>query len=127
MTGCLVNSTSESSLDQDRPELINRIDEIVPFVHLSPDSILAILRGLSARMCAHVQRQYGVELTLDASAEALLAAAGYNPEYGARELRRTLERMVQIPLSHKLLSGELSIHPRWVLTADGDELRFRQA
>lgn len=110
-----------------RPELINRIDEIVPFVHLSPESIRAILQGLVRKMSAHVQKQYGIELTLDDSAEALLAKAGYNPEYGARELRRTLERMVQIPLSHKLLSGELNTHPRWVLIAEGDELRFRQA
>lgn len=121
------NAINEALKAWFRPELINRIDEIVPFVHLSPESILAILRGLSARMCAHVRQQYGVELSLDASAEDLLASAGYNPEYGARELRRTLERMVQIPLSHKLLSGELSTHPRWILVAEGSELQFRHA
>lgn len=107
-----------------RPELINRIDEIVSFVHLSSDSIRAILNGLVAKMKRHVQEQHGVEISLDPTAEDFLAEAGYNPEYGAREMRRTLEQLVQIPLSRLLLSGELKSHPRWVLTARDGELVF---
>lgn len=110
-----------------RPELINRIDEIVSFVHLSADSIKAILRGLLGKMKAHIKKQYDVDLDVDASAEDLLASAGYNPEYGAREMRRTLETMVQIPLSRLLLSGQLKTHPKWVLRAVEGELKFEKA
>ncbi len=110
-----------------RPELINRIDEIVSFVHLSEESIRAILGGLLAKMTAHVLAQHGVEIAIDRSAEDLLAVEGYNPEYGARELRRTVEKMVQIPLSKLVISGELKTHPSWRLFADGGELSFEQA
>ena len=72
-----------------------------------------------------MKRQYRIDLRLDDSAEDLLAKEGYNPEYGARELRRTLEQKVQIPLSKKLLSGQLNTHPSWVLKADGNELTFQ--
>lgn len=109
-----------------RPELINRIDEIVSFIHLSQDSIRAILKGLVGKMTKHVEGQYGVEISVDGSAEDLLVKAGYNPEYGAREMRRTLEQRVQIPLSRLLLSGELKTHPRWKLVANGDELSFER-
>lgn len=109
-----------------RPELINRIDEIVSFVHLSQDSIRAILKGLVGKMTQHVQGQYGVEISVDPSAEDHLAKAGYNPEYGAREMRRTLEQLVQIPLSRLLLSGELKTHPRWKLVAVDGELSFER-
>ena len=45
--------------------------------------------------------------------EGYVAQAGYDPEYGVRELRRTVERFIQIPLSNLILSGELSKHPSW--------------
>jgi len=121
------NAINEALKTWFRPELINRIDEIVPFVHLSADSIRGILDGLFAKMQAHVKKQHGVELSVDGSARDLLTDAGYNPEYGAREMRRTLERLVQIPLSRKLLSGELKTHPRWVLTARDGTLTFEHA
>jgi len=110
-----------------RPELINRIDEIVNFVHLSEESIRAILGGLLSKMTKHVEKQYGVEIGVSSSAEDLLASSGYNPEYGAREMRRTLEKMVQIPLSKLLLSGELKTHPRWELIAEEGALSFKRA
>lgn len=110
-----------------RPELINRIDEIVSFVHLSPESIRAILTGLLDKMTAHVQAQYGVEIGIDSSAADLLSRTGYNPEYGAREMRRTVERMVQIPLSRLLISGELTKHPSWKLITSGEKLTFEKA
>lgn len=121
------NAINEALKTWFRPELINRIDEIIPFVHLSAESIRAILDGLFSSMQNHIRAQHGVELSVDASAQDLLAEAGYNPEYGAREMRRTLERMVQIPLSRKLLSGELKTHPRWVLVAREGTLAFEQA
>ena len=110
-----------------RPELINRIDEIVSFVHLTEESIRAILRGLLSKMTAHVLAQHGVKIDIDATAEELLARLGYNPEYGARELRRTVEKMVQIPLSKLVISGELKTHPSWRLVANGEELSFEKA
>jgi ATP-dependent Clp protease ATP-binding subunit ClpC len=109
-----------------RPELINRIDDIIAFTHLSADSIRAILDELFARMQAHVNTQYGVHVRLDDSAATVLVRAGYQPEYGAREMRRTLEQQVQKPLARLLLTGELAAHPHWVLRAEGSELVFRE-
>lgn len=77
-------------------------------------------------MQAHVNTQYGVHVRLDDSAATVLVRAGYQPEYGAREMRRTLEQQVQKPLARLLLTGELAAHPHWVLRAEGSELVFRE-
>lgn len=110
-----------------RPELINRIDEIVPFDPLSPESVGLILDGHLAKLVRHLAERHGVELEVDPAARDLLAQAGYHPEYGARELRRTLERMVQVPLSRLVLSGDLARFAGWRLEAGGEGIRFVHA
>jgi ATP-dependent Clp protease ATP-binding subunit ClpB len=88
-----------------RPEFLNRVDEIVVFRPLARADIgrivviqLARLRKLLA------ERQITVELT-DAAREAI-ADAGYDPVYGARPLKRAIQRMIQDPLATRLLRGE---------------------
>ncbi|HEY2596398.1 MAG TPA: AAA family ATPase, partial [Chloroflexota bacterium] len=88
-----------------RPELLNRIDEVVIFHALSPEDIARIvdiqLRGLRLRLA---DRKMSLELTPDAAAE--IARAGFDPVYGARPLKRALQKDVVQPLAVRMLQGE---------------------
>ena len=90
-----------------RPEFINRIDEIIVFHQLTEEQLRSIVdlmaKDLQKRLA---ERKLGVELTEEA--KSWLAKEGYDPVYGARPLRRALERYVENPLSTKLLRGEFS-------------------
>ncbi len=90
-----------------RPEFINRIDEIIVFHELTVEqlgSIVDLLVGdLQKRLADH---KLGIEITQEA--KAWLTEVGYDPTYGARPLRRAIERYVENPLSSKLLQGEFS-------------------
>ncbi|TMK13213.1 MAG: hypothetical protein E6G63_10525, partial [Actinobacteria bacterium] len=89
-----------------RPEFINRIDEIVVFEPLTREDLRTIVdiqvRGLAARLA---ERKLTLELS-DAAYD-LLASEGYDPAFGARPLRRLLQRELENPLAVKLLAGEL--------------------
>lgn len=90
-----------------RPELINRLDEVVVFAPLSKDGIASIVDLQLARVArlAHAQ---GVTLSFTKELREHLAEAGFSSVYGARELRRTVKREVEQPLAEALLSG--SVH-----------------
>jgi ATP-dependent Clp protease ATP-binding subunit ClpB len=107
-----------------RPEFVNRIDEIVVFDPLGPEQIREIVdiqvRLLSERVA---ERTLSLELT-DAARDAL-ARRGYDPAFGARPLRRLIQREVQDRLAMLLLSGEVAEGDRVVIDAEGDELAFR--
>ena len=89
-----------------RPEFLNRLDDIIVFQPLGKDEIAAVvdiqLRGLSSRL---TDRKLAVSIT--PSARDYLAVKGYDPAYGARPLKRLIQREVQDALAMKLLSGEL--------------------
>jgi len=109
-----------------RPEFLNRIDEIVVFAPLGRDEIMRIvdiqLGHLRRRLAA---RRIGLEVT-DA-ARALLGREGYDPTFGARPLKRTIQRMVQDPLALKLLERELADGDIVTVDVDGDAIVFRRA
>ncbi|MDP2673923.1 MAG: AAA family ATPase [Dehalococcoidia bacterium] len=88
-----------------RPELLNRIDEIIVFDPLTEDDLKQIvellLRDVRERLA---ERRVGLELTEAAKAE--LVREGFDPVFGARPLRRTIERRVANPLSRRILAGE---------------------
>jgi ATP-dependent Clp protease ATP-binding subunit ClpC len=103
-----------------RVEFVNRIDEVVVFRGLDELDIYQILGPVLTELCSNLQQQYGVALDVTAVARHHLARAGYSPDYGARELRRTVERLLHVPLSALLVSGGLQEHPCWqVQFADG--------
>jgi len=101
-----------------RPELLNRVDELLVFDPLGPDSIRAILGPLLGRLAQGVRERHGVGLRVDPQAEEFLARAGFSPAQGARELRRTVERLVEAPLANLALSGKLARHAAWRLVYD---------
>jgi len=90
-----------------RPEFLNRVDEIIVFHELTEEQLRSIVdllvKDLQRRLA---DRKLGVELT--EGAKSWLAKEGYDPIYGARPLRRAIERYVENPLSTKLLRGEFS-------------------
>ena len=89
-----------------RPEFLNRLDDIIVFHELAEEQLRNIVdlmvKDLQSRLA---ERKLGIELT--EKANSWLAREGYDPVYGARPLRRVIERYVENPLSTKLLKGEL--------------------
>ncbi len=89
-----------------RPEFLNRIDEIVMFESLKREQLGHIveiqLEGLRQRLA-----ERGIALTLTGAAKAVVGEEGYDPQFGARPLKRAIQRLIQDPLSKKILSGEI--------------------
>jgi ATP-dependent Clp protease ATP-binding subunit ClpB len=108
------------------PEFINRVDDVIVFHPLGREHLAKIvdiqLRGLTARLEA---RKIRVELT--DRARALLVAEGYDPTYGARPLKRTLQRRLLDPLALDVLQGKFGEGDHVVADAAGDGLSFRKA
>jgi ATP-dependent Clp protease ATP-binding subunit ClpC len=106
-----------------RPEFINRIDEITVFRALTDEQIAQIARLLLDRLARRLRAQR-IEVEFDDQAVDLLAREGFDPEFGARPLRRTIQRLVENELSRLVLSGQVEPGDRITVTVDGDELRF---
>ncbi|HVC20884.1 MAG TPA: ATP-dependent chaperone ClpB [Vicinamibacterales bacterium] len=108
-----------------RPEFLNRVDEIVIFHPLSQDQLAAIVDiQVHALMKRLEERKIHVELS-DA-ARRLLVREGYDPAYGARPLKRTIQRRVLDPLAIKVLEGEFTEGDRIGIDASGDTLQFEK-
>ncbi len=90
-----------------RPEFLNRIDEIIVFHRLTGEDIRAIAANIVQTVALRAAA-LGVHLTVTEEAIAKLAEAGYDPDYGARPLRRTVQTQIEDPLAEALLTGELS-------------------
>ncbi|MBI1728305.1 MAG: AAA family ATPase, partial [Candidatus Rokubacteria bacterium] len=108
-----------------RPEFLNRIDEIVVFKALGRDEIGRIVKIQAAYLMKRLADKR-ITLTLSPAAEDLLAREGYDPVYGARPLKRTIQRLIQDPLALKLLEGEFKDGDTVVADAEGGEIVFRK-
>jgi ATP-dependent Clp protease ATP-binding subunit ClpB len=106
-----------------RPEFLNRIDDVVVFHALTRENIRGIvdvqLRGLAKRLA---ERRLTLELS-DAARD-LLAESGYDPVFGARPLKRAIQRMVLDPLAIEILQGHVPEGSHVAIDRDGDRLRF---
>jgi ATP-dependent Clp protease ATP-binding subunit ClpC len=103
-----------------RPEFLNRIDEVIVFHSLSREDVKAIV-DLMIRRVEDQLKSKDVDIELTDSAKDLLAEKGYDPALGARPLRRTIQRMVEDPLSEKLLYKEFQAGQTIIVDArDGD-------
>ncbi len=107
-----------------RPELLNRIDEIIVFHALTRHEILGIVDLMLGRVNSALA-QRGMSLVATDAAKTLLAHEGYDPLYGARPLRRVIQKMVENPISSAILRGEFGQGDTIQVDADGDELRLR--
>ena len=96
-----------------RPEFLNRIDEIVEFKPLTREQLAEIVELQLARLRTRLADR-GIELELTEAAKEALAEAGWDPTFGARPLKRAIQRLVENPLALRLLEGDF---------ADGDTVR----
>jgi ATP-dependent Clp protease ATP-binding subunit ClpC len=90
-----------------RPEFLNRIDEIIVFRALTKEQVIQITELLLDRVRRRLRAQR-IELSFTPEAEAFIADRGYDPEFGARPLQRTIQRLVENPLSRMLLDGAIA-------------------
>jgi ATP-dependent Clp protease ATP-binding subunit ClpC len=107
-----------------RPEFLNRIDDVIVFHQLSTAEITEIVDLLIKRVVAQLDAQ-GLGFELKPAAKLLLAAKGYDAALGARPLRRAIQRMVEDPLSEKILWKEFHAGDTVVVDAEGEEIVFR--
>ncbi|MCI6039463.1 MAG: ATP-dependent Clp protease ATP-binding subunit [Clostridiales bacterium] len=112
--------------DTFRPEFINRIDDLIVFHALEPDDI----RRIAALMLGSVSKrlaQRGMQLSYGDDVIALLADEGYDANYGARPLRRTIQRSVEDALSEEIIAGKIALGDRVELyVEDGNRIAFRK-
>jgi ATP-dependent Clp protease ATP-binding subunit ClpB len=107
-----------------KPEFLNRIDDIVIFHQLSREQIGQIIDVQLERL-RKLLAERNIQLALDDSARQLLAREGYDPNYGARPLKRAIQTLIQNPLAVKLLSGEIMPGQLVKATANGDQMDLK--
>ena len=91
-----------------RPEFLNRIDEVIVFHELTRDEVIEIVDLMLARTSSQLASQ-GLGLELTPAARALLAEKGYDPQLGARPLRRAIQQLIEDPLSERILWKEFRV------------------
>ncbi len=108
-----------------RPEFLNRIDEVIVFHELTKDEVKDIVDLMLVRVRQQLTSQ-GLDLALSDAAKGFLATKGYDPELGARPLRRAIQRLLEDPLSEKVLLGEFKAGSTVVTDVDEEteELTF---
>jgi ATP-dependent Clp protease ATP-binding subunit ClpB len=110
--------------DAFKPEFLNRVDEIIIFNSLGREEIKSIVEIQLKRLRQNLaSRKMALEIT--DRAKALIADKGYDPVYGARPLKRTIQRLIQDPLAVKILEGEFKEGDRIKIDSDGEEMIFR--
>jgi ATP-dependent Clp protease ATP-binding subunit ClpC len=109
-----------------RPEFLNRIDEIIVFQSLTREQ-LGEITGLMLDRVSRRLRAQGIEPQFTDAAVEYLAEQGFDPEFGARPLRRAIQRLVENELSRRLLSGELNPGDRVTIGAEDGRLSFEVA
>ena len=107
-----------------RPEFLNRIDEIVMFTPLDKKEIQEIV-DLQVRSVQKMLASNGVSLEITKAALELLAEDGYDPEFGARPVKRTIQRMVLNQLSKDILAQKVDREHPIIIDREGDELVFK--
>ena len=108
-----------------RPEFVNRIDELIVFHALTEENIRQIAGLMAGQICKRVAEQ-DVHLTITPEAVDLLAKKGFDAEYGARPLRRAIQRMVEDALSEEILAGRIVFGDSILAVEKDDALAFEK-
>jgi ATP-dependent Clp protease ATP-binding subunit ClpC len=108
-----------------RPEFLNRLDDVVVFRSFTKPDLIQIL-NLEVTKVLDRLRKKNLKLELDEKAKDLLVEKGYDPQYGARPMRRAVERFFEDPLAEEILKGALHEGELIQVTADKDKLVFNQ-
>ena len=109
-----------------RPEFLNRVDDVILYQQLQRDQIGHIVE-LQLERVAGLLREKRLEFDVTPEARDLLAERGYDPTYGARPVKRIIQRLVQDPLAMRILEGDFPEGSRIevVRAGDGESLDFR--
>ena len=105
------------------PELLNRIDDVIIFHPLTKEHLKSIV-GLLIRGVERRLAERNIKLEVNEEAKAWLVQKGYDPVYGARPLRRAIQRYVENPISTKILQGEFKEGDTVAISLEGDNLTF---
>jgi len=108
-----------------RPEFLNRVDETIIFHALSHDEIKEVVHLMADRVGKQVQSK-GMDFDVTDAAKELLAKEGFDPQYGARPLRRAVQRLVEDPLAEEVLLGKFVANDTVVVDAVDDKIVFRK-
>lgn len=107
-----------------RPELLNRYDEVVVFRPLGKDHMQEIV-GLQVKILSGLLLEQGMAVKISAAAQNYLAMVGFDPVFGARPLRRMMQRLIENPISSYVIKGELATGDTLEVDFDGNELTFK--
>jgi len=107
-----------------KPEFLNRVDDIIVFHTLSREMLTRIVDLEVSKVTARI-REKQITVTLDAPAHELLIEKGYDPTYGARPMRRAVERYLEDPIAEEILRGTIKGGDQVVVTRDGEKLSFK--
>ncbi len=108
-----------------KPEFLNRLDDIICFRTLTKPDLVQILDLEISKVAARLKIK-GIVLSLDEKAKEFLVGKGYDPTYGARPMRRAVERHLEDPLAEARLKGTIVDNEPITVTAEGDKLTFVQ-
>jgi ATP-dependent Clp protease ATP-binding subunit ClpA len=110
-----------------RPEFLNRVDDIIVFNTLSKEH-LSVIIDLQLRRLEGQLADRGLKIEIAPAAKEVIMSDGYDPAYGARPMRRSIQRLIQDPLSLRLLAGEFLSGETIVVDKDGEtgKLRFEK-
>jgi len=122
----LKDKVMEALREEFRPEFLNRIDEIIIFNYLQKPEIKKIV-DLELNKVAERLKSKKIEIKVTEGAKELLSEKGFDPNLGARPLKRVIQRLVLDPLSLKIVSGELKDGERVVVDSVNDQIIFRTA
>jgi len=111
--------------DYFRPEFLNRLDEVIVFRPLEREDLRQVV-GLEFKYLAERVEEQGITIALDDDATDFLLKKGYNPRFGARPIRRTLEQLIEVPLSEALLRGEFEKDSHLQVGIEDDQIVFRK-
>ena len=106
-----------------KPEFVNRLDDLIVFHTLGKPELLTIVDLEIKKVTARIQSK-DITLTLDDSAKELLIEKGYDPQYGARPMRRAVERYLEDPMAEEILRGNLKAGDSAVVSAEKGKLVF---
>ncbi len=108
-----------------RPEFLNRLDDVIVFRSLTKPDLINILDIEISKVTGRLKHK-NILLTLDEKAMDFLVTKGYDPNYGARPMRRSVERFLEDPLAEELLKGNLHENDPITVTMENDKLKFVQ-
>ena len=125
----IIIMTSNAQRDQlrliFRPEFLNRIDDIITFLPLNEQEIKQIVK-LQVDKVIRMLGENGIPLAVSDEALSVIAKAGYDPQFGARPVKRAIQDKLLNELSKKIISGEITHGNPVTVSANGDELTFEQ-